>query len=78
MNYYSFKLAVYQERAEKEHRLGQAYFNVLKHFRPDLAEQLRGSRIDPFHKDHIPVETEEFVATNWGDDENDSTEIFPL
>lgn len=32
-------------------RAGQAYFNVLADVRPDLAEPIRGSLLDPFYKD---------------------------
>jgi hypothetical protein len=32
-------------------RVGQTAFNVLGQMRPDLAEQVRASDIDPFHAD---------------------------
>lgn len=34
-------------------RLGQAYFNVLTHVDPGLAERVRGTVIDPFYSDEI-------------------------
>lgn len=30
-------------------RLGQTAFNVLREMRPDIAEQVRGSELDPFY-----------------------------
>lgn len=32
-------------------RVGQFAFNELLRFRPDLAEQIRGTELDPFHQD---------------------------
>lgn len=32
-------------------RRGQAYFNYLAQIRPELAEQIRGGGLDPFHND---------------------------
>lgn len=32
-------------------RYGQAFFNVLAEYRPDLSEVIRGTELDPFHKD---------------------------
>lgn len=69
MNYYSFRLAVQQEWAENQHlRLGQVYFNTLYALRPDLANKLRGSLHDPFHKTEIPLEAEQLVEREWDDD----------
>lgn len=39
-------------RATNEHptwRLGQTYFNVLHQKRPDLADKIRGTYLDPFY-----------------------------
>lgn len=33
-----------------DERWGQACFNVLWEYRPDLAEQIRGTDLDPFYK----------------------------
>jgi hypothetical protein len=32
-------------------RLGQHYFNILHECKPDLADEIRGSSIDPFYLD---------------------------
>lgn len=48
-------------------RYGQAMFNHLLSIRPDLAEQIRGTEIDPFYK-VSPVDMDgffEFVESNW-------------
>ena len=34
-----------------ELRLGQTYFNVLHTIAPDLANEIRGTDLDPFHKE---------------------------
>lgn len=50
-------------------RVGQAYFNVLMDYKPQLAEEVRGTELDPFQsnnsndtrfKDFI-----NFVNNNW-------------
>jgi hypothetical protein len=50
----------------RDQRLGQAYFNTLVWHRPDLAEQIRGSRMyDPFHDDNKFPAFLDFITTNW-------------
>ena len=46
-------------------RYGQHWFNVLNAVRPDLADRLRGSLLDPFHRDSVSEQTSAFVATAW-------------
>jgi len=46
-------------------RYGQSYFNVLSSVRSDIAEAIRGTLHDPFHKDKILQETETFVKSLW-------------
>lgn len=46
-------------------RKGQTHFNVLHDVRPDLAELIRGTSIDPFHKDCVLSEFLHRVATMW-------------
>ena len=60
------------ERVEKYHkefdnswRFGQTYFNTLSSVRRDVAEQLRSTLHDPFHKDEVPTETHKFVKSLW-------------
>lgn len=46
-------------------RYGQVYFNLLTGARPDIANELRGSRLDPFHHDEVTTETHAFVEYKW-------------
>ena len=49
------------------HRAGQAQFNLLVKVRPDLAEMVRGSDFDPFHRDERLPEFYGFLARHWND-----------
>lgn len=46
-------------------RLGQVYFNVLSNCRPSIAESIRSTIHDPFHKDEISKELENIVQSKW-------------
>lgn len=47
-----YQAAVHAALKQHPHwRIGQAHFNVLSDMRPDLAELVRGSALDPFHND---------------------------
>jgi hypothetical protein len=46
-------------------RYGQVYFNLLHESRPDIANELRGSSLDPFHRDAVSDETHAFVEYKW-------------
>jgi hypothetical protein len=46
-------------------RYGQAYFNVLSNVRSDVAETLRSSMHDPFHKDAVSEDTHKYVKALW-------------
>ena len=48
-----------------ELRDGQRAFNVLWACRPDLAEQVRGTAIDPFYRDEMLPSFYEWVGENW-------------
>lgn len=52
-------------------RRGQAYFNVLHDVRPDLASQVRGTRLDPFHNDARVPEFLARVCLIWGGENDD-------
>ena len=47
------------------YRYGQVYFNLLWEHRPDISEQIRGTSLDPFHKDSVLSATHQFVETSW-------------
>ena len=43
-------------KTQKEYprwRKGQTVFNVLLDLRPDMAERIRGTELDPFHRDEV-------------------------
>lgn len=46
-------------------RLGQIFFNDLCVVRPAIAEQLRGSMLDPFFKERITQVVSDFVRERW-------------
>lgn len=46
-------------------RKGQAFFNVLADVRPDLSETIRGTDIDPFHRDCKLAEFLFTVSQEW-------------
>ena len=46
-------------------RYGQTFFNLLHAERPDLADELRGSEIDPFHFDTTRPGLLDWVERNW-------------
>lgn len=46
-------------------RYGQMYFNLLTNARPDIAERIQGSSLDPFYKDAVSGVTHMFVESNW-------------
>jgi hypothetical protein len=59
------------ERVGKYHvvmtkwRYGQTYFSVLSSVKPALAELIRSTIYDPFHKEDIPKETEKLLRDKW-------------
>ena len=46
-------------------RFGQCYFNTMRSKRPALAEELRGSSFDPFHRDEVDQLTHNWARENW-------------
>lgn len=46
-------------------RYGQTYFNVLWEFRPSIANRIRATKFDPFHRDEVSPETHMFVQDEW-------------
>ena len=46
-------------------RYGQVYFNLLFEARPDISEQIRGTMLDPFHKNYVQSEIHKFVEGKW-------------
>lgn len=46
-------------------RYGQHYFNTLYAVRPDVADKIRATPLDPFFDDDVSVETENAVIEYW-------------
>lgn len=60
------------KRVEKYHnqfkdnwKMGQTYFTVLSSVRSDIAQTIRGTIYDPFHKDIVSKEVEKYVKFLW-------------
>lgn len=58
------KLAEYKQRNPGQRR-GQALFNALCIFRPDLSEQIRTTDKDPFYRDERVRETTRWIQEMW-------------
>lgn len=52
-------------RGNPAQRRGQALFNHLHDVRPDLANQLRGTDLDPFYDNSKVVDALEFIQQHW-------------
>lgn len=66
--YARYCLAVAEARlAHPEYRRGQAHFNVLYFggFDPEFADQIRGTDLDPFHRDDVVPRLLEGLAQRW-------------
>lgn len=46
-------------------RSGQAFFNQLAEDRPELAERVRGTHLDPFYDDAKLGVFTDFIEANW-------------
>lgn len=51
----------------RAHRAGQWYFNLLVVARPDLADRVRGTALDPFHRDDRLPAFVGWLRTAWDD-----------
>jgi hypothetical protein len=56
-----------EQRAHPEWRAGQTFFNVLYEARPYLADNIRGTGLDPFYRDErIPLLLDELrIRWDW-------------
>ena len=61
LNYNDFIAAVSTRadyaRQQHDWRYGQAFFNVLLEETPEIANELRATKLDPFYKNAIEAET---------------------
>jgi hypothetical protein len=66
-NDYLHAVASYMDHpATQNWRAGQCAFNLLVRVRGDIAELVRGSDMDPFHRDANLPAFYDFVARHWG------------
>lgn len=49
----------------KDERFGQSWFNCLSRVHPALAEEIRTTPIDPFHRDERLPAARAFVSKHW-------------
>lgn len=54
-----------QLRAGGDLRYGQMYFNILHGSRPDIANKIRGTKMDPFFRESVRTEIHQFVESLW-------------
>jgi hypothetical protein len=55
----------YAAQSNPEQRTGQSAFNALHSVRPDLADRVRGTIIDPFYDDEKFMDFLSFVEDQW-------------
>lgn len=67
MKYEEF-LGIVVRTMPREHRLGQHYYNVLAEHKPEIAQKLRDTPLDPFYKYSVSAETEAAVRGSWGEE----------
>lgn len=73
MTYQEFEWEVYKTFVERSDdgpnawRLGQTYFNVLTYANNELADEVRGTNIDPFFVDDRLGTFLEFVRARWSE-----------
>jgi hypothetical protein len=51
--------------SKPEWKYGQVYYNLLSYHRPDIANQIQGTLMDPFHKTQVSLHTINFVKSKW-------------
>lgn len=59
------KVQALHKKMNGQWRLGQTYYNVLSNCKPNIAESIRSTIHDPFHKDIISKELEQIVQSKW-------------
>lgn len=70
MTYDDFLNTVHREyrewqKVDSTYRYGQCMFNMLHALRPDLAEKIRTTPLDPFYKEYVSQDTWEYLQERW-------------
>lgn len=68
LRFHDFLGRVEKIRRYYKWRYGQALFNALSNVRPQLAEEIRGTPLDPFHVNEmkdVPDELFEMLEERW-------------
>lgn len=55
----------YYGQNKRNLRFGQSVFIILDQVRPDIANQLVGTPLDPFHKNSVTDEVWAFIEERW-------------
>lgn len=66
MTFTEFTLYVIEyDRIHHKQRSGQAAYNALWEARPDIADRVRGTKVDPFYEDRRLLAFWNFVQAEW-------------
>lgn len=49
----------------KELRYGQFYFTLLLNYRPDIANSIRGTELDPYYRDKVTTDEHKQIEVLW-------------
>lgn len=52
-------------KIDSTYRYGQCVFNILAALRPDISEQIRATKIDPFYREYVSQDFWSFVEERW-------------
>jgi len=63
IDFFALATRTFDEKADL--RYGQHWFNTLYEVRPYIANKMRGSIFDPFHRNHVSDRAITFVEENW-------------
>lgn len=66
LEFHQYLSLVIERPCPPDWRAGQYAFNTLRDLRPDLAERVRGTALDPFHRDDVLPAFLRYVARHWG------------
>jgi hypothetical protein len=67
MDYIDFVLEStrYYNSNRADYRFGQAVYNKLNEIRPDIANKIIGTQLDPYYKTSVETNVWEFIRKNW-------------